>query len=67
MLTAWNQKQIGQLIVLICQAAILTVFKFATMCPNEQQSSDNLIVKDNLLLSKYLLNVALVVCLSRQG
>ena len=32
------------LILLICEAAGLTVF--TTMCPKEQQTSDNLIVKD---------------------
>ena len=34
----------GLLILLNCKAANLTVF--TTMCPQEQQTSDNLIVKD---------------------
>ena len=34
---------------------------FTTMCPKEQQTSDNLIVKDNCLSLKYLINAALVV------
>ena len=37
-------KKIGLLILLNCEAGSLTVF--ATMCPKEQQTSDNLIVKD---------------------
>ena len=37
----WNQKKIGLLILLNCEAASLTVF--TTM----QQTSDNLIAKDN--------------------
>ena len=39
-----NQKKIGLLILLNCEAASLTVF--TTICPEEQQTSDNLIVKD---------------------
>ena len=42
--TVWNQKKIGLLILLNCESASLTVF--TTMCPKEQQTSDNLIVKD---------------------
>ena len=38
------RKKIGLLILLNCEAASLTVF--TTMCPKEQQTSDNLIVKD---------------------
>ena len=40
----WNQKKIGLLILLNCEPASLTVF--TTMCPKEQQTSDNLIGKD---------------------
>ena len=37
---------------------------FTTMCPKEQQTSDNLIVKDYTVLSlKCLINLALVVSL----
>ena len=39
-----NQKKIGLLILLNCEPASLTVF--ATMCSKDQQTSDNLIVKD---------------------
>ena len=39
------RKKIGLLTLLNCEAVILTVF--TTMCPKEQQTSDNLIVKDN--------------------
>ena len=42
--TVWNRKKIGLLILLNCEAASLTVF--TTMRPEEQQISDNLIVKD---------------------
>ena len=38
------RKKIGLLIFLNCEAARLTVF--TTMCLKEQQSNDNLIVKD---------------------
>ena len=38
------RKKIGQLILLNCQAASLTLF--TTMFAKEQQTSDNLIVKD---------------------
>ena len=38
------EKKIGLLILLNCEAASLTVF--TTMCLKEQQTSDNLIVKD---------------------
>ena len=34
--------------MLNCEAASMTVF--TTMCPNEQQTSDNLIVKDNCFI-----------------
>ena len=40
--TVWNQKTIGQLISLKCEAASLTVFTI--MCPKEQYTSDDLIV-----------------------
>ena len=33
---------------------------FTTMCPKEQQTSDNLIVKTTVLSLKYLINLALV-------
>ena len=33
------------------------------MCPEEQQTSDNLIVKTTVLSLKYLINLALVVSL----
>ena len=36
--------KIGLLILLNCEPASLTVF--TTMCPEEQQTSDNLILKD---------------------
>ena len=36
---------------------------FTTMCPKEQQTSDNLIVKTTVLSLKYLINVALVASL----
>ena len=39
-----SEKKIGLLILLNCEAASLTVF--TTMCPKEQQISDNLTVKD---------------------
>ena len=42
--TVLNQKKIGMLILLNCEAASLTVF--TTMCRKEQETSDNLIVKD---------------------
>ena len=45
--TVWNQGN-GLLILLNCEAASLTVF--TTMCPKEQQTSDNLIVKDNCFI-----------------
>ena len=38
------RKKIDLLILLNCEAASLTMF--TTMCPEEQQTSDNLIVKD---------------------
>ena len=39
-----SEKKIGLLILLNCGAASLTVF--TTMCLKEQQTNDNLIVKD---------------------
>ena len=36
---------------------------FTTMCPKEQQTSDNLIAEDYCLSLKYLINLALVVSL----
>ena len=38
------RKGFGMLILLNCEAARMTVF--TAMCPEEQQTSDNLIVKD---------------------
>ena len=38
------RKKVGILILLNCEAASLKVF--TAMCPEEQQTSDNLIVKD---------------------
>ena len=55
--TVWSQKKIGLLILLNCEAASLTVF--TTMCPKEQQTSNNLIV----LSLKYLINLASVISL----
>ena len=40
------------LILLNCQAASLTVF--TTVCPEEQQTSDNLIVKDYCFIIEIL-------------
>ena len=40
--------KVGLLILLSCEAASLTVF--TTMCPKEQQTSDDLIVKDNCFI-----------------
>ena len=63
--TGWNQKKIGLLILLNCKAARLTVF--TTMCPKEQQTSDNLIVKDNCFIidifDKWIFTVILRGCL----
>ena len=42
------RKKIGLLILLNCEPTSLTVF--TTMCPEEQQISDNLIVKDYCLI-----------------
>ena len=42
--TVWSQKKIGLLILLNCEPASLTAF--TTIGPKEQQTSDNLIVKD---------------------
>ena len=36
---------------------------FTTMCPKEQKTSDNMIVKDCYLLLKYFINLSLVVSL----
>ena len=44
------RKKIDLLILLNCEAASLTVF--TTMCPKEQQTSDNLIVKDNRFITE---------------
>ena len=41
----YSCKKIGLLILLNCETMSLTVF--TTMCPKEQQTSVNLIVKDN--------------------
>ena len=43
-----KSEKIGLLILLNCEAASLTVFR--TMCPKEQQTSDNLVVKDNCVI-----------------
>ena len=48
--TVRNQKKVGLLTLLNCEAASLTVF--TTMCPKEQQSSDNLIVKDHCFITE---------------
>ena len=48
--TVWNQKKIGLLILLNCEAASLTVL--TTMCSEEQRNSDNLIVKDYCFIIK---------------
>ena len=44
------KKKIGLLILLNCEAASLTVF--TTMCPKEQQTSDNLVVKDYCFITE---------------
>ena len=44
------RKKIGLLILLNCEAASLTVF--TTMCPKEQQTSENWIVKDNCFVTE---------------
>ena len=41
--TVWNQKKIGMLTLLNCEAVSLTLF--TTMCPKQQQTGDYLIVK----------------------
>ena len=46
--TVWNQKKIGLLILLNCEAANLTMF--TAMCAKEQQTGDNLIVEDNCFI-----------------
>ena len=43
-----KSEKIGLLILLNYEAASLTVF--TTMCPKEQKSSDNLIVKDHCFI-----------------
>ena len=43
-----KSEKTGLLILLNCEAASLTVF--TTMCPEDQQTSDNLIVKDNCFI-----------------
>ena len=43
-----KSERTGLLILLNCEASIPTVF--TTMCSNEQQTSDNLIVKDNCFI-----------------
>ena len=64
--TVWNQKKIGLLILLNCEAASLTVF--TTMCPKEQHTSDNLIVKDYSFIieifDKFIFSGILRGCLS---
>ena len=45
---AYSLKSVGLLIFLNCEVANLTVF--TTMCQKEQQTSDNLIVKDNCFI-----------------
>ena len=59
------RKKIGMLIFLNCEAASLTVF--TTMCPREQQTSDNQIVKDNFFIieifDKYSFSCILRGCL----
>ena len=44
----FSLQSIGLLLLLNCEAASLTVF--TTRHPEEQQTSDNLIVKDNCLI-----------------
>ena len=44
----FNQKKIGLIILLNCEATSLTVV--TTMCLKQQQTSDNLIVKDNCFI-----------------
>ena len=49
-----KSEKIGLLILLNCEPASLTVF--TTMCPKEQQTSDNLIVKDYcFIIEMYLI------------
>ena len=43
-----NQKKIGLLILLNCEATSLRLF--TTMCPKEQQTNDYLIVKDHCFI-----------------
>ena len=61
------RKKIGLLIFLICEAASLTVF--TTMPLKEQQTSDNLIVKDYCFITeifdKFSFSGILRECLSR--
>ena len=44
------RKKIGLLILLNCETASLTLFTI--MCPKEQQTSDNLIVKDYCFITE---------------
>ena len=43
-------RKIGLLTLLNCEATSMTVF--TAMCPEEQQTSDNLIVKDNCFITE---------------
>ena len=65
--TQFEIKKIGLLILQNCEAASLTVF--TTMCPKEQQTSDNLIVKHycfiNEIFDKFSFSGILRGCLSR--
>ena len=67
--TVSNQKKIGLLILLNCEATSLTVF--TTMCLKEQQTSNNLIVKDYFycfitgIFDKFGFSDVLRGCLSR--
>ena len=55
------RKKIGLLILLNYEAASLTVF--TTMCLKEQQTSDNLIVKDNCFITEIFDKFSFVVSL----
>ena len=55
------RKKVGLLILLNCEAASLTVF--TTTCPKEQQTTDNLIVKDNCFIIEIFHKFSLVVSL----
>ena len=56
-----KQRKIVLLILLNCKAACLTVF--TTMCPQDQRTSDNLIVKSNCFVIEIFDNASLVVSL----